>query len=72
MDTKLDTQSNKVLNHNQINTHKVMGLFCSLGLKFLNLSFWGRDVLKAAKSFLRLKFQATPLSTGCEGSFECV
>jgi hypothetical protein len=29
-------------------------------------------VLKAAKSFLALKFQATPLSTGCEGNFESV
>jgi hypothetical protein len=29
-------------------------------------------VLKAAKSFPPLKFQATPLSTGCEASFECV
>jgi hypothetical protein len=28
--------------------------------------------VEAAKSFLPLKFQATPLSTGCEASFESV
>jgi len=38
---KLDTQSNKVANRSLINKHKVMGMFCSLGFKFRNLSFLG-------------------------------
>jgi hypothetical protein len=38
---KLDTQSNKVLNHNQINKQKVMGMFCLFDFKFRNLGFWG-------------------------------
>jgi hypothetical protein len=38
---KLDTHSNKAPNRSLINKQKVMGLFCSLGFKFRNLSFWG-------------------------------
>jgi hypothetical protein len=31
---KYDTQSNKVLNHSQINMHKMMGMFCLFDFKF--------------------------------------